>query len=423
MNLSAIGCSFRTTPVALRERLAFPEPIQRHALTELHARYGCEAVLLSTCNRVELYLARPGSDLAPLDADLVAEFLGECHKLPSGDIRPHLYAHTDADAVRHLFRVAASLESLVVGEGQIAGQVKRAYEFASALKTVGPFLHGLFQHARVVAKRVRAETGIARGKVSVSSAAVELLKQVFDHFRDKTVLVVGAGKMAGLTLKHLRELRPLRILVTNRSPEKAVAVAEGCGGQAVPWEDLDESLARADIILSTTDAREPVVTAERWRRVLARRPGGQTVILDIAVPRDFDPSIHDGDRTCLYNMDDLNRLKDQTAAERLKHLGPASDIVEKERQKFCKEWARKRNNPLIQRLTAACDAKREPIVRDVMARLNGKLTDEDRRYVEIAFAKLQSQLLHGPIAALADESPSGGGGLVEALRKLFRLTE
>jgi glutamyl-tRNA reductase len=424
VNLSVVGCSFKSTPVALRERLAFSEGMQRHALTELVSRYGCEAVILSTCNRVELYLARPAGSLPRLDADLVAEFLAECHKVPSWEIRPHLYAHADADAVRHLFRVAASLDSLIVGEGQIAGQVKKAYEFAAGLKAVGPFLHGLFQHARVVAKRVRRETGISQGRVSVSSAAVESLKQVFDHFRDKTVLVIGAGKMAGLTLKHLRELRPQAILVTNRSPEKAVAVAAGCGGVAVPWSELDDSMVRADIILSTTGAPEPVVTLERWRKVLARRSGGTAVVLDIAVPRDFDPRIHDGDRTCLFNVDDLQRIIDQTVAERMKHVGPATNVVEEEMRRFCREWARKRNSPLIQRLHADCDAKRDAVVKELLARLNGKLSDDDRKFVEGAFRRLQNQILHGPISALTEEShATTGGSLVEALRKLFRLGE
>src|SRR5262249_40689256 len=159
-------------------------------------------------------------------------------------------------AVRHLFRVAASLDSLVVGEGQIAGQVKKAYELAQERATAGPVLHALFQHARVVAKRVRTETGIARGHVSVSSAAVDYVRQVFDQCGDKTIRVIGAGKMGELTLRHLRQLQPRRIWVTNRSPEKAETVARGCGGSALPWDQLDEALAKADIVLSTTGAPE-----------------------------------------------------------------------------------------------------------------------------------------------------------------------
>ncbi len=211
--------------------------------------------------------------------------------------------------MRHLFRVAASLNSLIVGEGQIAGQVKRAYEAAHQQGTAGAVLHALFQHAHTVAKRIRTETGIARGHVSVSSVAVDYVQQVFDHFHDKTILVIGAGKMGELTLKHLRALAPQRIMVTNRSPEKALAVAQGCGGQAIPWDKLDDALAEADVVLSTTGAPEPIVTRRRFNDVLARRTQGPIVILDIAVPRDFDPRIHDGDRACLFNIDDLQRIR------------------------------------------------------------------------------------------------------------------
>jgi glutamyl-tRNA reductase len=425
--LVAVGCSFRNTPVELRERLAFDAARLTAALDELTVRYGCEAVILSTCNRVELYLARPGADVVP-DADLLAEFLAETHGLPAGQVRPHLYEHRSADAVRHLFRVAASLDSLIVGEGQIAGQVRQAYDTARAREgVVGMMLHALFQHAARVAKRVRTETGIARGKVSVSSAAVDYVREVFSHFDDKTILVIGAGKMGELTLKHLRQLRPKRILVTNRSPEKAETVAQGCGGTAVPWAELDTALARADIVLSTTGAPEPVVTPERWDRILSQRKKGSVVILDIAVPRDFDPRVHDGDRTWLFNIDDLKRIRDATLQERQKHVAPAEAIVEAEAQRFVKDWARRRIGPVIDRLTQGCDAKRQAIVAHVFEKLNGKLTEAERKYLEKAFQRLQNQILDGPISALTEEmlqeDAPRAHTLLEALRKLFWLHE
>jgi glutamyl-tRNA reductase len=425
--LVAVGCSYSNTPVEVRERLAFGADTLGRALDELRVRYDCEAVIVSTCNRVELYLARPGSTVAP-DADLIAEFLAEVHGVPAPQIRPHLYEHRNADAVRHLLRVAASLDSLVIGEGQIAGQVRQAYETAHAREAVvGPLLNHLFQHAARVAKRVRTETGIAKGKVSVSSAAVDYVREVFSHFGDKTILVIGAGKMGELTLKHLRQLRPKRILVTNRSPEKAEAVARGCGGDAVPWDDLDGALARADIVLSTTGAPQPIVTAERWGRVMARRKKGSVVVLDIAVPRDFDPRVHDGDRTWLFNIDDLKRIRDATLAERARHVAPAEAIVEAETQRFVKDWARRRVGPVVERLVKACDAKRQAVVSDLLAKLDGKLTEEERKYLEKAFQRLQNQLLDGPISALTEEmlqeEAQRGHTLPEALRKLFRLHE
>jgi glutamyl-tRNA reductase len=425
MMLLAVGCSHRNTPVEVRERLAFDGDKLARALGELGARYGCEAVILSTCNRVELYLARTDSLVAP-DRELLAEFLAEFHQLPLATVAAHLYEHRNADAIRHLFRVVSSLDSMLVGEGQIAGQVKRAYELAQQHAAVGAgsLLHALFQQAHRVAKRVRTETGISRGHVSVSSAAVDYVRQVFEHFHDKKVLVIGAGKMGELTLRHLRQLRPRRIWVTNRSPEKAATVAAGCDGQAVPWEELDDVLARADIVLSTTGAAEPIVTLERYERIRARRAAGTVVILDIAVPRDFDPRIHDGDRTCLFNIDDLKRIREQTLKDRQKHIAPAEAIIEQEQARFLSDWTRRRNGPIIARLTQDFEAKRRAILAQLLQRLNGRLSDADRDYIEGAFRRFQNQCLHGPISTLAEEASEGGHHtLLEALRKLFRLQE
>jgi glutamyl-tRNA reductase len=420
MIFQVVGCSYHMTPVAVRERLALDAGPTAAVLDELESRYGCEAVVLSTCNRVELYLARDEGN-AP-GVDLLAEFLHEFCGVPAAELRAYLYERQGADAVRHLFRVAASLDSMIVGEGQIAGQVKRAYDLAHEHAASGHLLNALFQHALRVAKRVRTETGIARGHVSVSSVAVDYVRQVFDHFGDKTVLVIGAGKMGELTLKHLRALRPGQILVTNRSPEKAAAVARDCGGRPVPWEQLDDVLAQADIVLSTTGAPEPIMTKRRYRGVLARRTRGAVVILDIAVPRDFDPRIHDGERTCLFNIDDLKRIRDQTMADRLRHLAPAEAIIEQELRRFLADCQRRQHGPTIARLTADLEAKRRAIVEQLLVKLNGKLTEAERKYVEGAFRLLQNQFLHGPISALSEEPHEGGRHtLLEALRKLFRL--
>ncbi len=421
MNLLLVGGNFKTMPIELRERLAFDGPKLPAALNELAARFGCESAILSTCNRVEVYIARAGSEVAP-DADLIAEFVTEFHQLPYEQVRTNLYSVPDQDAVRHLFRVAASLDSLIVGEGQIAGQVKKAYESAHLIGTAGVVLHSLFQQAHAVAKRVRTETGISRGHVSVSSVAVDYVRQVHDHFGDKTVLVIGAGKMGALTLKHLRELKPERILVTNRSPEKAVAIAQECDGTAIPWEQLDDALVNADIVLSTTGAPEPIMTRRRFDAILARRSRGTMVILDIAVPRDFDPRIHDGDRACLFNVDDLKRIQEQTIKEREAHLRPAEAIVEQEVKRFMKDWARRKNGPIIAQLTQEFEAQRKAILSELFTKLNGKLSKEEKGYVEGAFKLWQNRILHGPISALAEETPEPSKHtLLEAMMKLFRL--
>jgi glutamyl-tRNA reductase len=316
---------------------------------------------------------------------------------------------------------------MIIGEGQIAAQVHEAYDVACTHKAAGPLMHALFQHAFVVAKRVRTETGIAAGRVSVSSVAVDYVKKVFERFDDKTILVIGAGKMGELTLKHLRDLRPERILVSNRSADKAEAVARECGGTPVSWEQLDDALAVSHIVLSTTGAPEVIMPRRRFDQILRRRTAGPMVILDIAVPRDFDPRIHDGDRTFLFNIDDLNSIREQTLRERAAHVAPAETIVLEEVARFEKEWKRRRVGPIIQQLTDDFEAKKKEILQELMMFLNGRLTDEDRRHIEKAFSRLQNKILHGPISALSSEvhheAPHGGHSLLEALKKLFRLRE
>jgi len=340
----------------------------------------------------------------------------------SASLRPHLIERAGSEAVRHLFRVAASLDSLIVGEGQIVGQVKTSFESARKLGTTGPVLNALFQHAQKAAKRVRTETGIAQGHVSVSSVAVDYVRQVFDHFGDKTVLVIGAGKMGRLTLMNLQHLQPRRILVANRSPDKAAEVAAGCGGTAVGWDSLDEALVDADIVLSTTGSPDPVVSAKRYAAIRPRRGGRPTVILDIAVPRDFDPAIHDGDTTFVFNIDDLKSVREQTLALRRAHLERSEAIVEEEARRFLDDWDRRKHGQLIARLTEEFESKRREVLGPLMERLNGKLTEKDWQDIEGAFRLYQNRLLHGPITALGESGREAhGSNLSEAIRRLFRL--
>ncbi len=422
MNLRMVGFSFRTTPIEIREKLAFGPESLRIALERANSELLCETVLLSTCNRVEFYLA--GEDVPLPGPKEIAGFLGRIHSVNPVDLENHIYFYDGPAAVRHLFRVTGSLDSMVLGEGQIAAQAKQALESAREGGSVGPMLNALFQHARVVARRIRTETGIAQGHVSVSSLAVDFVREVFDHFADKTVAVIGAGKMGELTLKHLAELKPKRILVTNRSPEKARAIAAGCGGQAVPFEQLDDLLVRSDIVLSTTGANEPIVDQARWQRVRSQRRKGTMVVIDIAVPRDFEPSLHDGETMCLYNIDDLQKVREARIAERRRHIGAAESLVENEVAAFGADWSRRRNGPVIARLTRDFEAKRKVVVEQLMQKIAGRVASEDRATIEGAFRLLQNQFLHGPISALAEETSRPATGqhtLLDALRKLFRI--
>lgn len=421
MNLRAIGCNVDSAPLEIREKLAFDPVKLAHALAELPARYGTEAVVLGTCNRVELYIARPETE-SPIHSPLIAEFLGEVHKLSVERIRPHLYEFADAEAIKHLFRVTSGLDSVVLGEGQIAGQVSEAFAVAQKASATGLLLNVLFPAASRVSKRVRTETKIAEGHVSVPSAAVDHLRLVFNTFTDKTVLVIGAGEMGRLTLNHIQELHPARVLVTNRSPEKARQAATEWGGHPVLWEQLDEALAQADIVLSTTGAPEPIVS-KRWfeEKVRHKRSGRTLVVFDLAVPRDFDPRLHDGDRVNVFNVDDLDRVTNQWKNERRKHLPAAEAIVSSEVTKFVHDWNRRKDGPVIGQLTAEADRQRELIVKQLLDKLNGKLTDADKAYLEGACRLLQNKILHLPIAALQEASRNGHTGLREALMKLFGL--
>ncbi len=420
MNLRAIGCNVASAAVELRERLAFNPTKTQTALTELNARFAAEAVVLDTCNRVEIYVSRQDA-VAPLHIPLMAEFLAEIHGVPASEIVPHLYEHADAQAAKHLFRVASGLDSGVFGESQIAGQVKDAYEVALKSTATGPLLNALFPSAIRVSKRVRSETGIAHGHVSVSSAAVDFVRQVFNSFTDKTVLVIGAGKMGRLTLKHLAELKPAMILVTNRSAEKAADVAKECGGRVMPWAQMHDALVQADIVLSTTGAPEPIVSRQVFdNKVRRRRAGRQLVIFDMAVPRDFDASIHDGE-VSVFNVDDLSRVADGCMAERRRHLPAAESIIDAEVAKFVGDWNTRANGPVIGQLLSEADKLRESLLAPLLAQMNGKLTDNEKADIEKAFRLFQGRLLHGPIAALNQASRDGHSGLREALRRLFGL--
>ncbi len=425
MNLLVTCCNFRNTPIEVREKFSLDNNRLKVALDWFSSNSSLEVVILATCNRVEIYTA--GIDNQDLKGrNIVKRFLTEFFTVPIELVEKNFFFKDASDGVNHLFRVSASLDSMIVGEGQIAGQVKNALETAATASTAGPLLYSLFRQARRVAKRVRTETMISRGNISVSSVAIGFVKQVFDQFNDKVVAILGAGKMGELTLKHLQELKPKKIIVANRSPEKSLALAQSCGGEVYPWSNLAEVLIHSDIIISSTGALQPIVTKEFFTSVSGQRNGRALVILDIAMPRDFSPDIHDGDQTCLFNIDDLQKIRESTLKERLKYVPQAENIVLQESARFLSDWARRRNGPVIARLTQEFESKRKHVVDNLLSKLNGKLSSEDKEYIAGAFRLLQNQFLHGPISALAEEMQQGNSSnhsLIDALRKLFRLQD
>ena len=313
MRLLAVGLSHRTAPVELRESVDFARAGLDRALHALAERgVSPEAVVLSTCNRAEIY-AVGDSDAA---ADAITGFFCDYHGLDPARLAAHLYCHRGVDAARHLFRVAAGLDSLVVGEPQILGQVKTAYATASDLHFTGTVTHRLFHAAFAVGKRVRHETGLAEGAVSVSYAAIELAKKIFGDLSGLSVLILGAGEMAELTGVHLRAQRVKQITIASRTLASAETLARQLEGRAVPWQDLRTALAAADIVVTATGAAEPVLTRATVEEAMRSRRDRPLFVIDIALPRDVETSVGDLDQVFLYHMDDLQSIVSENLARR-----------------------------------------------------------------------------------------------------------
>jgi len=425
LKLLALGVDHRRAPTAIREALAFEGTKRDEGLDDLARSFpGAEFVVVSTCNRVELYAAGAGGTTPTVGA--LIDWLARFHGRPADDFAAHLIDHHDGQAIKHLFKVAASLESLVLGEGQILGQVRDAYKAAVARKAVGPLLHALFPHALRVGKLVRERTGMDKGKLSVASVAVDVAKDVFDTFADKTVLVIGAGKMGDLTLQHLAALKPGSILVTNRNPAKAALAAARWGGRDVPFERLGQALIDADVVVSTTAADEPIVTLETYARVQRARRNRLALILDIAIPRDFDPRIGDLEQVMLYNVDDLSAQAERNRQARQKGVDPALAIIEAE-SALCLADLRHRTHAgaALKQLVTYADAARLREFDALIARQPG-LTPAQRDDVAHAMLRLQNQFLHHPRAALRAATTTAEPSehphpLLHALRALFGL--
>ncbi len=426
MNLQVVYCNHHTADLKIRERLAFPSPdVLRCAYEKLHSDFPeTELVVISTCNRVELYTAHEDSEGAPTHRDL-AEFFSSFHRVPLNDFFEDFIERTGPDAVRHLFQVASSLDSMVLGEPQIVSQVKEAYEFAQANEVCGPLTHALFQRAIRVSGRVRTETRLVEGRVSIASVAVgEFGKSIFERFDNKNVLVIGAGEMAEETLAYLKNEGVGRIIVANRSPERAEALAAQFGGQARPYADLDELMSQADVIVSTTGADRPIVDVARFRALRQRGPRHPVFILDLGAPRDFEPGVGEvDDDVFLYDIDDLRNTCERNRAARLREVETALAIVDEETDRFMQEVYHRATGPIIKQLREQWHEVREEEVARLFNRLQ-HLEDRDRRLIEKSIEQIVNRLLHPPLEALRDEAREGTPhGLLDALKRLFRVGE
>lgn len=399
-DLFVVGISWRTAPVAVREKLAFREEELTPALRSMTAKLPvAEALLISTCNRVEVYgVAKPGSD----GATAVRQFIIEQRGVKPVDVTNVLYEHRGPAAIRHVFRVASSLDSLVVGEAQILGQLKDAYGIAGTSGTSGPVLSRALERAFGVAKRVRTETTIARGAANVSSVAVELAGRVFGNLAGKSVLVVGAGKMSALAARHLYANGAQRIVVTNRSPAKAEALAAEIEGVAKPWEQLEDHLVEADVVISSTGAQQPILTKKLFKTVAKRRRYRQMIVIDIAVPRDAEQGINDIEQVYLFNIDDLDKVVQANLAERQKAAEHAGKIVEHEAGQF-EQWLRTQAVvPTIRALREKFAQVAETEVSKALEQLARKelSKDQQREVLQRTVQLVVNKLLHAPTTAL-----------------------
>ncbi|MEO8497576.1 MAG: glutamyl-tRNA reductase [Planctomycetota bacterium] len=424
MKLQVVGCSHHNASVEMRERLAFSPEQARDALSRLRQLYpGTEAVVLSTCNRVELYFAAETAERFPSHHDVV-EFLADFHGLDPIVVFNELFERTGEDAIRHLFTVAGSLDSMVVGEAQILPQVKEAYERATADDATGPLTHAAFQAAIRVAKRIARETAINQKRVSVPSVAVaDFAKQFFERFDDKQVLLIGAGEMGEETLRYLIDEGAKDITIVNRSEARARELAERIAGKVAPWSDLKRLLVQADLVVSTTGATEPIVTVQDFRQIHHDRAQHPIFILDLAVPRDIEPAVAEFANVYLYCVDDLKETCQANQRAREREWPKAERIIEDETAKFMAELHHRTTGPTIRRLKEQADR----VKADELNRLLKKLPHlDDSAKAEIAQAlnRVVNKLLHPPLESLRDEAQSGSHhGLLDAIKRLFQLKD
>lgn len=418
-----VGLNHRSAPIEVRESAAFENPYLGDALVRVGRLPGIqEGVILSTCNRVEVVAVSADGGSA---CEAIKSFLGEPRPHGRGaPLEDHMYSYRGADAVRHLFRVAASLDSMVVGEPQILGQLKDYYEAARKAGTVGTILHRLFHRSFSVAKRVRTETGVGNGAVSVSSVAVDLAKQIFEGFEDKTVMLIGAGKMGGLMARHLRNHGVESLMVTNRTFERAVSLAEKIHGSPIRFEDFPRYLKLADLVIGCTEAPEALVDAATVERVLRERKQKAMFFIDIGDRRNFDPGINDLDNVYLYNIDDLRGVAEDHLQERSSEAEKAETIVAEEVKGFVR-WIDSLDQ--VPTITALRQRFEEVRRRETEKSLLGGLKDlseSQRAALDDMTAAMINKLLHGPITQLKrnpDEDGDDAALYVAALKKLFEL--
>jgi glutamyl-tRNA reductase len=419
VHLLLVGASHRTAPVELRERLDFGSRGLETAVRGLAERpSNREAVIVSTCNRAELYVACDDPQGA---VDEVLRFISEFHQVPPDHVRPHLYSHVDHDAVRHLFRVSSGLDSMIVGEPQILGQIKQAYGVATSVQTAGPLLNKLFHWAFGVGKRVRSETALAEGAVSVSFAAVSLAKKIFGNLAGRRVLVIGAGEMGKLTAMHLKSQGVASVVITSRTLANAQQLAEEVGGTVTPFDAIPQALVESDIVITSTGSPTAILSKAQ---IKAAAPASRTrplFIIDIAVPRDVEPSAAEIEQVFLYNIDDLQAIVRENLQKRGAEVTRAEQIVEEEVGKFA-SWHRSREAvPTIVALRHRFEAIRKAELERLDFKLASLSPDARQRVDEITHLIIEKLLLHPTEQLKTADDAQLIMQYAEALTRLFGL--
>jgi glutamyl-tRNA reductase len=419
MKFLITGLNHRTAPVEVRERLAFPECVLPQALDDLKRCPGVvEGLILSTCNRVEVAAAT--HDQTESEAS-VEQFLADARHVDRDLVAPYLYRYDGRDAIQHLFRVASSLDSMVVGEPQILGQLKAAYAVAKEQGCVHGFLDLVLTRAFNVAKRVRSETEIGQSAVSVSFAAVELAREIFGSLKESKVLIVGAGKMSELTARHLRRSGAVEILVTNRTHERALEMASLFDGRIVPYAEFPNVLPDVDIVIASSGAPHYILKKNDMRRVLERRKNRPMFLIDIAVPRNIEPAVNELDNVFLYDIDDLSQVVERNAAGRREIAGEAEEIIQEEVERMMTRLKAREIAPTIVSLQEQLEVLRASEVERMRGKL-GELTPEQQQAVETLTRGIINKIAHGPISELRRLSAEPDGWhVVAAIRKAFRL--
>jgi glutamyl-tRNA reductase len=421
MHLFLLGVSHRTAPVDLREQLDFSSRDVGAAVEALAARSSAaESVVLSTCNRSEIYVASASPSRV---RDEIVEFLTQYHQLPAESFAPHLFSCGDTEAARHLFRVAAGLDSLVVGEPQILGQVKDAFQAAAERRCTGPVLSKLFHWSFAVGKRVRSETALGEGAVSISFAAVQLARKIFGRLGGRRVLVVGAGEISTLTAQHLRAQGVGEIAITSRTAAHAEALASAVGGHSIPWDQIASALANADIVITATGSQRPIITRAHVESATGRRRREPLFIIDIAVPRDVEADVGEIEQVFLYNVDDLQTIVQENLSRRAAEIDQAEQIVAEEVARFT-AWQRSRGAiPTVVALRERFDAIRRAELQRLDSKLAG-LPPETRTLFDQMTRLIVEKLLLEPteqLKALPDEETQVA--YTEAMNRLFRLRQ